>query len=86
MVDEKAMVNEKQEEVSLKTGLTLLEQECMDGLMGSYRAFLKMERQHPDEMRDFIDAVHKSQDILAVRVVRRLYPEGWPTHTINKTT
>lgn len=67
-------------EVNPKTGLTPLEQDCMDGLIASYNAFLKMERQHPDEMRDFVDAVHRIQDILAVRVIRRLYPEGWPTH------
>jgi hypothetical protein len=67
-------------EVNQKTGLDPLEQDCMDGLVAAYNAFSKTERQHPDEMRDVVDAIHRIQDILAVRVIRRLYPEGWPTH------
>lgn len=67
---------------SKKTGLTDLEQECMDGLMASYSAWLQLERQHPDELRDFVDAVHKIQDLLALRVVRRCFPEGWTTHVV----
>ena len=50
--------------------------------MKSYGEFLEMERQHPDEMRDFVDCIHRIQDILAVRIVRRSYPEYWPTHKI----
>lgn len=62
------------------TGLDPLEQQCMDGVINSYHSFLKMDIQHPTEMREFVDAVHTIQDILALRVVRRLYPEGWKTY------
>lgn len=64
------------------TGLTELEQRCMDGLMIAYASWLKLERQHPDEMRGFVDAIHRIQDLLAVRVIRRHYPNGWPTHKV----
>lgn len=63
-------------------GLDPLEQECMDGLMAAYDAWLRMERQHPDEIRDFVDPLHRLQDLLAVRVVRNIFPKGWPTHKI----
>lgn len=71
-------------DVNPKTGLNPSEQDCMDGLVAAYNAFCKTERQHPDEMRDVVDAIHRIQDILAVRVARRLYPEGWPTHIQKK--
>ena len=66
--------------MKLETGLTLQEQEVMDKLIECHRAFIGLERQHPDEMRDFIDGMHRIQDLLAVRVVRRLYPDGWTTY------
>lgn len=64
-------------DINLETGLNLLEQECMDKLIDSYHAFLKLERQHPEELKDFVTAMHRIQDLLAIRVVRRLYPDGW---------
>ena len=66
------------------TGFTELEKECHDSLQKAYNCFLKMDRQHPDEMRDFVDSLHRMQDLLAVRIVRRCYPSGWPTHNIQK--
>ena len=59
-------------------GLTEEEQKCMSSLGDCHNQFLKLERQHPDELRDFVDGIHKIQGILAMRVVRRVYPEGWP--------
>lgn len=68
--------------INEKSGFTSQEQKCHDYLMKSYGEFLEMERQHPDEMRDFVDCIHRMQDILAVRIVRRAYPGYWPTHKI----
>jgi hypothetical protein len=59
-------------------GLTKSEQAVMDSMMIAYEKFLQLERQHPDELRDFVDGIHKCQDVLALRVVRRTYPIGWP--------
>lgn len=63
-------------------GLTPEEQGVMDKLMECYELFLKMDREHPDEIRNFVDGVHKIQDILALRVIRRCYPQGWPTYDL----
>lgn len=66
--------------VDPKSGLTLDELEVMEKLTEAYKAFLKLPRQHPDEVRDFVDGIHRCQDTLAVRIVRRHYPQFWPTH------
>lgn len=51
----------------------------MDGLCDAVDAFVLLESQHPDEEKDFYDAIHRLQDLLAVRVCRRIYPKGWVT-------
>ena len=65
-------------------GLTLEEQGIMDKLMECYELFLKIDREHPDEIRNFVDGVHKIQDVLALRVIRRCYPQGWPTYDLKQ--
>lgn len=60
-------------------GLTTDEEAVMTKLLECYGLFLKLDREHPDEIRDFVDGVHRIQGILAMRAVRRSYPEGWPT-------
>lgn len=59
-------------------GFTFAEKRCNDALMLAYQEFIDLPRQHPDEMRDFVDPLHRLQDLLAVRIARRLYPQGWP--------
>lgn len=41
-------------------------------------AYWKLPIQHPDEPQDFADAIHKIQDLIAIRVARRADPENWP--------
>ncbi len=59
-------------------GLTPEEGEVMDALIKAWNEFAGLERQHPDELRDFTDGIHRCQDLLAVRIARREYPIGWP--------
>lgn len=61
-------------------GLTDAEGVVMDALCAAVNAFGRLGRQHPDEMRDFVDGIHRCQDQLAVRIARRAFPVGWPTH------
>jgi hypothetical protein len=63
-----------------RSGFTQSEQVVMDKLMECYQAFIDMDREHPDEMRDFVDGVHRIQGVLGMRVLRRMYPKGWPTY------
>jgi hypothetical protein len=52
----------------------------MDALTDAVEAYSELEQQHPDEPADFIAAIHRLQDLLAVRLARRLYPDGWVTY------
>ena len=61
-------------------GLTDKEGEVMDALGDAVDAFSELEVQHPDEPDEFLSAIHRLQDILAVRVCRRAFPEGWVTY------
>lgn len=59
-------------------GLTAEEGVVMDSLVAAFNAFAQLERQHPDELSDFKDGIHRCQDALALRVCRRAFPRGWP--------
>ena len=62
------------------SGLTPQEVKVMDKICGGYSEFLKLETQHPSEIQDFVNAIHAIQSTLAMRVVRRSYPEYWLIH------
>jgi len=61
-----------------KDGLTEHEGIVMDSLVKAWNKFLKLERQHPCELEDFADGIHKCQHQLCMRILRRDYPEGYP--------
>lgn len=71
----------KQQNINPRTGLTEDEQIVMDSLVAAFNNFASLNRQHPDEMRDFTDGIHRLQDMLAVRIARRNFPKGWPTYS-----
>ncbi len=62
------------------TGLTIKEQECMDNIVNAWNIFTTLDKQHPNETKDFADSIHRIQGLFTTRMARRLYPEGWPTY------
>ncbi|MCC0764746.1 hypothetical protein IR151_17265 [Clostridioides sp. ES-S-0006-03] len=74
---------EKEESISCEqftckdNGLTIKENIIMDNLVSAWNEFIKLDKQHPSELNDFCDAIHKAQQILGLRVLRNDYPEGW---------
>lgn len=64
--------------MSRDDGLTDAEGRVMDALCEAANGFSELPVQHPDEPRDFCDAIHRAQDLLAIRIARRHYPKGWP--------
>jgi len=70
--------------MSSGSGLTNKEQGVEDDLMSAYKRYLALERQHPDDMVEFVDAIHTQQGLLAMRVIRRTHPDGWPTYRDGK--
>ena len=60
-------------------GLTDEEGLVMDCLVSAATAFDALELQHPQEEEEFYASLHRLQDLLGVRVLRRLYPGVWVT-------
>jgi hypothetical protein len=58
-------------------GLTDDEGIVMDALCDALGVYAELPSEHPDDLRDFADSIHRLQDLLAVRVCRRVYPDGW---------
>jgi len=58
-------------------GLTPEEQSVMDDLVSAWNKFVKLEKQHPNDTEEFADAIHRLQGLLAMRPLRRQYPEYW---------
>lgn len=61
-------------------GLSAAEGEVMDALVAAVEAFGRLDRQHPQELSEFVSGIHTCQHLLAVRLARYHHPEGWPTH------
>ena len=60
-----------------RTGLTPAEHQILEDLTAALDGFAKLPIQHPSDLQDFITEIHRLQDLLAVRVARREYPDGW---------
>jgi hypothetical protein len=55
------------------------EQEIMNNLISAYNLFIKLEPTHPCDREDFADGIHELQKILGMRILRRDYPDMFPT-------
>jgi hypothetical protein len=61
-------------------GLTEQEGVVADHLFEATQAWLELPEEHPYEQDEFLASIHRLQDMLATRIARRLFPEGWPTY------
>lgn len=66
-----------QTDISDIAGLNQEEHEVMVGLLQAWIAFLELPDLRPDDTSDFRQAIHTCQRLLAIRIVRRAYPEFW---------
>ena len=51
------------------------EQRIMDMLVDAHNLFAEVKQTHPDDMREWVDGLHRMQSVLMQRVVRRDYPD-----------
>jgi len=47
-------------------------------LAKAWNIFLKLDRQHPTELQDFADGLHKCQSVIGMRVARDFRPDLFP--------
>lgn len=64
-----------------KEPFTSDEKEIMDHIVSAHNKFCGLERTHSMEIQEWVDAIHRLQDLLGARVLRRDYPETFPTHS-----
>jgi len=62
-----------------KDGLTKQEGKVMDSLVNAWNAFIKLPKEHPSDTQDFCNGIHQCQHILMSRILRRDYPESYPS-------
>ena len=55
--------------------LTSKEKELLEQLGECFNKFCKLEKQHPDDARDFADAIHDCQRIIIGRSAVREHPD-----------
>jgi hypothetical protein len=61
--------------MSKKTKKILLHEKLMlDNITELHTNFMKLERTHPDEAREWINAIHQLQNVIGWRILRRDYP------------
>lgn len=60
------------------TKTNIKEEEIVDILSNAFNEFIKLESQHPDELRDFADGIHKCQYVLGMRIAREHCPDIFP--------
>ena len=60
-------------------GLLHDEGAVMDSLVAAWNQFTELPVQHEDDEPEFLTHIHAAQHILALRIARRSYPNGW-TH------
>lgn len=69
---------ESEQEVRAANGLSEAEDRVMRALCDAANAYAQLEVEHPSEQLDFAMAIHRCQDLLAGRIARRAFPQGWP--------
>lgn len=59
----------------MKKPFTENEQVVMDNLVAAWNGFQKLVKQHPSDLDEFIDGLHRCQNVLSLRILRRDYPD-----------
>jgi hypothetical protein len=58
-------------------GLTPVEQSVLANLLAAWNGFVSLENRSEDDDQEFKDAVHHCQQLIALRVARRVNPDIW---------
>lgn len=57
--------------------LTELERDVLDRLASAWNAFVELERRAESDSAEFAAAIHRAQNLIALRVARRVDPDVW---------
>lgn len=76
--------SEEESKVSVKNGLDKLENDVSTALVSAWESYIKLEQSHPEDMHEFLNGIHICQKTLYMRILRRDYPQGYPSYQYNK--
>ena len=54
------------------------EEKILEHLTQAYNLFTELDKQHPDELNDFAEGIHKCQYVLGMRYAREHRPDLFP--------
>lgn len=63
----------------MKKPFTREEKEIMDLIVEAHNKFTELKSTHPSDIIEWIDGMHKLQNVLGGRVLRRDYPNVFKT-------
>jgi hypothetical protein len=62
----------------MKKLISSKERQILNYLVLAYNCFLKLERQHPNELTDFGNGIHQCQYLIGMRIARKVTPKIFP--------
>lgn len=62
-----------------KRPTTKEEERIMSYLVKAHNEFIKMEQTHPSDMNEWVDGLHRCQNVIIQRIMRRDYPRYFKT-------
>lgn len=70
------MIEHKSFDVEWK-GLADEEKAILGWIRHAHEQFIALPETHPSDLKDWVDAVHRLQNLVAFRVARRADPDYW---------
>lgn len=58
-------------------GLLPKESEVLKLITNAWNKYCELEKMHPSDIMEFHQAIHQLQQLMAIRVSRREYPDFW---------
>jgi hypothetical protein len=56
------------------------EKEIMDKIVEIHNFYIELEQQHPSDLSEWVESIHNLQKLMGMRILRREFPETFPTY------
>lgn len=54
------------------------EKNISEKIVEVHNLFLELEREHPTEIHEWVDGIHRLQNVMGMRLLRKVFPERFP--------
>ncbi len=59
-------------------GFSDVEEKIMDKIVNAHNLYMSLEKQHPTDITEWINAIHILQHLLGMRILNREHPDIFP--------